>query len=108
MKKVKELSLDRLVELIEDNIPDPRRPGGNIRHKLVDLFVIILLGIICGCETWIDIEDYAEAKEEWLKTFLERYISETHGTDKTGDLGESVPAMGIAICRWLYWETYSG
>ena len=71
MKKVKELSLDRLVELIEDNIPDPRRPGGNIRHKLVDLFVIILLGIICGCETWIDIEDYAEAKEEWLKTFLE-------------------------------------
>ena len=71
MKKVKELSLDRLVELIEDNIPDPRRPGGNIRHKLVDLFVIILLGIICGCETWIDIEDYAEAKIEWLKTFLE-------------------------------------
>ena len=57
MKKVKELSLDRLVEPIEDNIPDPRRPGGNIRHKLVDLFVIILLGIICGCETWIDIED---------------------------------------------------
>ena len=32
MRKVKELSLDRLVELIEDNIPDPRRPGGNIRH----------------------------------------------------------------------------
>jgi hypothetical protein len=68
---VKELSLDRLVELIEDNIPDPRRPGGNIRHILVDLFVIILLGIICGCETWIDIEDYAKAKVEWLKTFLE-------------------------------------
>ncbi len=64
MRKVKELSLDRLVELIEDNIPDPRRPGGNIRHKLVDLFVIILLGIICGCETWIDIEDYAKAKVE--------------------------------------------
>lgn len=54
LRKVKELSLDRLVELIEDNIPDPRRPGGNIRHKLVDLYVIILLGIICGCETWID------------------------------------------------------
>ena len=41
MRKVKELSLDRLVELIEDNIPDPRRPGGNIRHILVDLFVIM-------------------------------------------------------------------
>ena len=40
MKKAKELSLDRLIELVEDNLPDPRRPGGNIRHKLVDLLVI--------------------------------------------------------------------
>ena len=71
MKKAEELSLDRLIELIEDNIPDPRRPGGNIRHRLVDLLVIILLGIICGCETWMDIEDYAHSKQEWLKTFLE-------------------------------------
>ena len=62
MKKAKELSLDRLIELVEDNLPDPRRPGGNIRHKLVDLLVIVLLGVICGCETWIDIEDYVRAK----------------------------------------------
>ena len=42
MKKAKVLSLDRLIELVEDNFPDPRRPGGNIQHKLVDLLVIIL------------------------------------------------------------------
>ncbi len=33
--------------------------------------VIILLGIISGFETWLEIEDYAHAKEEWLRTFLE-------------------------------------
>lgn len=66
MKKAKVLSLDRLIELVEDNLPDPRRPGGNIQHKLVDLLVIILLGVMCGWETWIDIEDYANAKYEWL------------------------------------------
>ena len=71
MKKEQKLSLERLIELIEDNIPDPRRPGGNIRHKLVEILVIILLGVICGCETWIDIEDYCRVKYEWLKTFLE-------------------------------------
>ena len=71
MKKAKVLSIDRLIELVEDNLPDPRRPGGNIQHKLVDLLVIILLGVMCGCETWIDIEDYANAKHEWLKKFLE-------------------------------------
>lgn len=70
MEKVKALSLDRIMELFEE-IPDPRRPGGNIQHKLVDLLVIILLGVICGCETWIEIEDYAHAKYEWLKTILE-------------------------------------
>ena len=70
MEKVKVLSLDRIMELFEE-IPDPRRPGGNIQHKLVDLLVIILLGVICGCETWIEIEDYAHAKYEWLKTILE-------------------------------------
>ena len=70
MEKVKVLSLDRIMELFEE-IPDPRRPGGNIQHKLVDLLVIILLGVICGCETWIEIEDYAHAKYEWLKKILE-------------------------------------
>ena len=70
MEKVKVLSLDRIMELFEE-IPDPRRPGGNIQHKLEDLLVIILLGVICGCETWIEIEDYAHAKYEWLKTILE-------------------------------------
>lgn len=70
MEKAKVLSLDRIMELFEE-IPDPRRPGGNIQHKLVDLLVIILLGVICGCETWIEIEDYAHAKYEWLKTILE-------------------------------------
>ncbi len=70
MEKIKVLSLDRIMDLFEE-IPDPRRPGGNIRHKLVDLLVIILLGVISGFETWLEIEDYAHAKEEWLKTFLE-------------------------------------
>ena len=70
MEKVKVLSLDRIMELFEE-IPEPRRPGGNIQHQLVDLLVIILLGVICGCETWIEIEDYAHAKYEWLKTILE-------------------------------------
>lgn len=70
MEKVKVLSLDHIMELFEE-IPDPRRPRGNIQHKLVDLLVIILLGVICGCETWIEIEDYAHAKYEWLKTILE-------------------------------------
>ena len=65
------LRLDRLIEIIDDIVPDPRRSGGNLRHKLVEILVIILLGVMSGAETWIDIEDYGKQKETWLRTFLE-------------------------------------
>ena len=70
-RRREELRIDRLIEIIEDTIPDPRRPGGNLRHSLVEILVIILLGVMSGAETWIDIEDYGKQKEEWLRTFLE-------------------------------------
>jgi len=69
MKKKKHLSLKRLRESMR-HIKDPRRGGGNFRHLLVDILVITLLGIICGCDSWEDIQDYGRTKEKWLKTFL--------------------------------------
>jgi predicted transposase YbfD/YdcC len=38
---------------------------------LENIFVIALVGIICGCEGWDEIEDYAQSKREWLGTFLD-------------------------------------
>ena len=70
MDKRQYLTAERLLELCDEILEDPRRPGGNIRHKLIDIFVIVLLGIITGLEDWISIEDYAYTKQNWLKTFL--------------------------------------
>lgn len=70
-RRNEELRIDRLMGIIEDKITDPRRAGGNLRHKLVEILVIILLGVMSGAETWIEIEDYGKKKEEWLRTFLE-------------------------------------
>jgi len=64
------LSIKRLQE-IAVTIRDPRRQEyGNIRHLLVDILVISLLAIVCGCENWEEIRDYGLVKETWLKTFL--------------------------------------
>jgi len=71
MKKRESLTISELIHICEEEIEDPRRPGGNLRHKLVDILVIALLGVICGCEEWIEIEDYGIAKEEWLRQYLE-------------------------------------
>ena len=69
MNKNKLLDIMRLKECCV-YLEDPRRQGGNYQHELTDIFVIVLTGIICGCEGWDEIEDYAQTKQEWLKTHL--------------------------------------
>ena len=38
---------------------------------MLDILVIALLGTICGAEGWTEIVDFARAKQDWLKTFLQ-------------------------------------
>ena len=51
-------------------LPDPRRDHPSKLHKLIDIVVIALCGVLAKCETWEDIADYAEEKHIFLKTFL--------------------------------------
>lgn len=78
MKKTAErreqLNLKGLVGICKE-IPDERRQSGNWRHRLVDVLVICILGIICGCETWEEIWDYARAK----RLFLWKALGFRHG-----------------------------
>jgi predicted transposase YbfD/YdcC len=53
-----------------ENLPDQRRGAGK-RHKLIDVITIAICGIICGADDWSGIEEYGQAKEEWLRQFLE-------------------------------------
>jgi predicted transposase YbfD/YdcC len=39
-------------------------------HLLSDILFIAIAAIICGAESWNDIEQYGRSKEPWLKTFL--------------------------------------
>lgn len=69
MKRREQLTITRLVNL-SGRIEDPRRRFGNRRHEMVDILVVALLAIVCGCETWKDIWLYGKQKKEWLSTFL--------------------------------------
>ncbi|GGA55082.1 hypothetical protein CYANOKiyG1_75580 [Okeania sp. KiyG1] len=40
------------------------------RHQLIDIITITICAVICGADTWVDIEAYGESKYEWLKSFL--------------------------------------
>jgi len=52
------------------NVTDPRRSLRRL-HKLEDILLISVLAIICGADTWNNIEEYAHAKEDFLRKFLE-------------------------------------
>jgi hypothetical protein len=47
----------------------PRQPI-NQAHLFVDILVIIICAIVCDADDWEAVADYAEAKQEWLSTFL--------------------------------------
>lgn len=53
-----------------ENLEDPRT-NYLIEHKLLDIIGITICAVICGAETWVEIEEYGTSKFEWLKEFLE-------------------------------------
>lgn len=57
-----------LVEHFKD-LPDPRLDRTK-EHELIDLLVIAVCTLLCGGETFNDMEDFGHAKQEWFKTFL--------------------------------------
>jgi predicted transposase YbfD/YdcC len=50
-------------------LPDPRRH--NVRHPLMDVLTIALFAVLCGADGWVDVVAYAQAKQAWLRSFLE-------------------------------------
>jgi predicted transposase YbfD/YdcC len=51
-------------------LEDPRLDRKKL-HQLLDIIVIAICGVICGAETWVDIENYGNARIDWFRKFLE-------------------------------------
>jgi predicted transposase YbfD/YdcC len=63
-------NIRKLVESAE-SVPDTRRQWGHLLHKLSDILVISFCAIICGAQSYRDLEIFGYAKEIWLSTFLD-------------------------------------
>jgi predicted transposase YbfD/YdcC len=50
-------------------LEDPRISPAT-RHQLLDIVAIALCAVICGADTWVEVEAFGRAKEAWLRTFL--------------------------------------
>jgi predicted transposase YbfD/YdcC len=50
-------------------VKDPRIDRTK-HHKLLDIILIAICGVICGADGWVDIALFGKSKLEWLKTFM--------------------------------------
>jgi predicted transposase YbfD/YdcC len=52
-----------------EHLPDPR-VNRTREHDLIDVLIIAVCALLCGGESFNDMEDFGHAKQDWFKTFL--------------------------------------
>lgn len=67
-KKQIKIEPEFLVDFLQ-GISDPRIDRTK-KHELIDILVIAICAVICGAKSWVEIEDFGEAKEEWFSIYL--------------------------------------
>ena len=55
--------------LLLHEVKDPRMERAK-KHSLPDILFLSLCAVICGCESFNDIEDFGHAKHDWLKQHI--------------------------------------
>jgi predicted transposase YbfD/YdcC len=50
-------------------LEDPRC-GPAQRHDLTEMILMALCGVLCGADSWVDVAEWAEDNEAWLKNYL--------------------------------------
>lgn len=59
-------SIEEYFSVIVDMRDDRRK-----LHKLIDIIIITVCAVISGANDWVAVETFGNAREEWLKTFLQ-------------------------------------
>ena len=82
-------------------IRDPRQ-AKKVEHKLVELLVIAVCGVLAGADDFVEIEEWAKEKHDWFK----RYLRLEHGIPSHDTFGRvfaaiDAEAFGAAFRRWV-------
>ena len=100
MTTVTDKHVQSIVQEFEE-LPDPRS-SINRKHRLVDVIVISVCGVIAGADGPVGIEEWAKIHESWLRKFLKL----PHGIpshDTVGRVLEALQPSAFQKCfaNWL-------
>lgn len=65
-----EQGVENSLEACFGGLYDPRVQG-RCDHKLIDIIIIAICGLITGAESWVEVETFGKEKEDWLRGMLE-------------------------------------
>lgn len=83
------------------SLKDPR-VRGRTQHRLIDLVVIAICGVIADCDNWREIELFAQQRAAWFKRFLSlRNGIPSHDTLER--VFDRIDPRAFALCfvRWV-------
>ena len=88
-----------LITTLEE-VHDPRVKA-TVDHDLPDILTIALCAILCGGESFYDMEEFGEVRLDWLKTFLRlRNGAPTHDTYNRVFQSLDPEQFGDCLARW--------
>lgn len=91
--------LVRLITILEE-VPDPRVTA-TVDHDLPDILTIGLCTVLCGGDSFYDMEEFGEVRLDWLKTFLRlRNGAPKHDTYNRVFQALDPEKFGDCLARW--------
>ena len=91
-------AFDTIVDFLESFEPleDPRQRG-KVLYPLDEVLLLVLLGVIAGCESWVEIARYGEKKMTLLRRFRP-FEDGTPSHDQLGDIFAVLDAEQFQVC----------
>lgn len=91
-------AFDTIVDFLEsfERLEDPRQRG-KVLYPLDEVLLLVLLGVIAGCESWVEIARYGEKKLTLLRRFR-RFKDGTPSHDQLGDIFAVLDAEQFQAC----------
>jgi predicted transposase YbfD/YdcC len=96
---VTKTQLVSLLTILEE-VPDPRVTA-TVEHDLPDILTIALCTVLCGGDSFYDMEEFGEVRLAWLKTFLRlRHGAPKHDTYNRVFQALDPGQLGKCLARW--------
>jgi hypothetical protein len=80
-------------------LPDPRT-GPAQRHDLTEMILMALCAVLCSADSWVDVAEWAEDNEAWLK----RYLVLEHGTPSHDTFGRVFRLLDAKVFETCFRE----